>query len=142
MRRAAALLCLALLTVTAASCSRSTATNQQVAAQFQMQSNIGRLNYRITDEVVSGRGCSGNVLMFPVGAREYVGAGLDLSTRDGRAQAAAVYNALYGDEPGQLGMDIIAQPQFRVETTRVPILARQSCASVVGYRAVVDSIEN
>ena len=60
--------------------------------------------------------------------------GRQAATR-GQAQAAAVYNALYGDEPGQLGMDIIAQPQFRVETTRVPILARQSCASVVGYRA-------
>lgn len=107
-----------------------------------MQSNIGKISYRITDEVVQGSACSGRFLMIPTGANEFVGAGIDTNSRDGKAKAAAVYNALYGSEAGKLGMDIIVQPQFRIENTRIPLLSKQSCASVIGYRAVVDKIEN
>ena len=123
-------------------CTQSETTNKQASAKYGMQSNIGKINYKITDEVVQGSACSGRFLMIPTGANEFVGAGINTNSRDGKAKAAAVYNALYGDEPGKLGMDIIAQPQFRLENTRIPLLSKQSCASVIGYRAVVDKIEN
>ena len=123
-------------------CTQSETTNKQASAKYGMQSNIGKINYKITDEVVQGSACSGRFLIIPTGANEFVGAGINTNSRDGKAKAAAVYNALYGDEPGKLGMDIIAQPQFRLENTRIPLLSKQSCASVIGYRAVVDKIEN
>ena len=123
-------------------CSESETTNRQASASYGMESNIGKINYKITNEVVQGSACSGSFLRIPMGANEYVGAGIDTNSREGKAKAAAVYNALYGEESGKLGMDIIAQPQFRLETKRIPMVSKQSCATVIGYRAVVDSIEN
>lgn len=139
-QRTAIVLTLASALLTA--CTQSENTNKQASAEYGMQSNIGKINYRITDEVVQGSACSGRFLMIPTGANEFVGAGIDTNSRDGKAKAAAVYNALYGSEAGKLGMDIIVQPQFRIENTRIPLLSKQSCASVIGYRAVVDKIEN
>jgi hypothetical protein len=132
---------LSLLTIIAA-CSSSTSTNQMVTANYGLQANIGKVNYKITNELVTGKGCSGFFLIIPTGATEYVGAGIDTRTREGKAKAAAVYNALYGDKPGQLGMDIIAQPQFRVDSTGIPIIGKQVCATVIGYRAVIANISN
>lgn len=139
-QRTSVLLLLAAALLTA--CSSSNTTNKQASAQYGMQSNIGKINYKITDEVVKGSACSGRFLMIPTGANEFVGAGINTNSREGKAKAAAVYNALYGDEPGKLGMDIIAQPQFRVQNSSIPLLSKQSCATVIGYRAVVDKIEN
>ncbi|MDA8785800.1 hypothetical protein N9N40_09640 [Planktomarina temperata] len=127
---------------TLAACSQSETTNKQASAVYGVQSNIGKINYKITDEVVQGTACSGRFLMIPTGANEFVGAGIDTNSSVGKAKAAAVYNALYGDEAGKLGMDIIAQPQFRVENNSIPMLSRQVCATVIGYRAVVKNIEN
>lgn len=125
-----------------AACSDSQTSNTQVSAQYQMKSNVGQINYRITDEVVTGTACSGSFLSMPVGATEYVSAGIDTNTPEGKAKAAAVYKALYGDDPGKLGLDIIAQPQFRVDTKRIPLVSNQTCATVIGYRAVVSGIKN
>ena len=136
----AAVLTLASVLLTA--CTQSETTNKQASAEYAMQSNTGKIKYKITNEVVQGSACSGRFLMIPTGANEFVSAGIDTNSRDGKAKAAAVYNALYGDEPGKLSMDIIVQPQFRLENTRIPLLSKQSCASVIGYRAVVDKIEN
>jgi len=125
-----------------AACSDSQTSNTQVSAQYQMKSNVGQINYRITDEVVTGTACSGSFLSIPVGATEYVSAGIDTNTQEGKAKAAAVYKALYGEEPGKLGLDIIAQPQFRIDRKRIPLISNQTCATVMGYRAVVSGIKN
>ena len=100
------------------------------------------MNYKITDELVNGEGCSGSFLGIPTGASEFVSSGVDTSSKEGKAKAAAVYNALYGDGDTELGMDIIAQPQFRLKSNGIPLISKQVCASVIGYRAVVESIKN
>lgn len=133
---------IASMTAALMGCSQSETTNQQVSADYKLQSNMGSVNYKVTNEVVKGKGCSGRFLMIPTGASEYVGAGINTDTREGKAKAAAVYNALYGDKPGQLGMDVIAQPQFRIDSSGIPLIQKQVCATVIGFRAVVANITN
>ena len=105
-----------------AACSQIDTTNRQVSAEYGMISNVGMINYEIINEVVQGRACGGDLLRIPVGANEFVSAGFDTNTPEGRAKAAAVHDALYGDEPGVLTMDIIAQPHFRTENNSIPML--------------------
>ena len=108
--------------------------------RFAVSSNVGEVNYKITEEVVRGQGCSGGFLGIPTGDRNFIPSGVDLGTREGRAQAAAIYDALYGNESGQLGTDIIVQPTFNINTSGVPLIAKQACATVVGYRGIVTGV--
>lgn len=123
-------------------CSQSQTNNRQASAEYGIRSNIGKINYKITDELIEGNACSGTFLTIPMGATKFVGVGINTNSRVGKAKAAAVYNALYGHHFTKLRMDIIVQPQFRLETRRIPLLATETCATVIGYRAVVDTIEN
>ena len=130
------------MVLTVVGCSESSSTNKMAEGDYRVESNVGAVNYKITDELVSGEGCSGSFLGIPTGASEFVSSGVDTSSKEGKAKAAAVYNALYGDGDTELGMDIIAQPQFRLKSNGIPIITKQVCASVIGYRAVVESIKN
>ena len=121
-------------------CSESKSTNERFEGRFAVSSNVGEVRYKITDEVVRGEGCSGGFLGIPTGDRNFIPSGVDLGTREGRAQAAAIYDALYGKESGQLGTDIIVQPTFNINTSGVPLIAKQACATVVGYRGVVTGV--
>ena len=121
-------------------CSESKSTNERFEGRFAVSSNVGEVRYKITDEVVRGEGCSGGFLGIPTGDRNFIPSGVDLGTREGRAQAAAIYDALYGKESRQLGTDIIVQPTFNINTSGVPLIAKQACATVVGYRGVVSGV--
>ena len=123
-----------------AGCSENKSTNERYEGRFAVSSNVGEVNYKITEEVVRGQGCSGGFLGIPTGDRNFIPSGVDLGTREGRAQAAAIYDALYGNESGQLGTDIIVQPTFNINTSGVPLIAKQACATVVGYRGVVTGV--
>ena len=122
-------------------CSENKSTNERYEGRFAVSSNVGEVKYKITDEVVRGEGCSGGFLGIPTGDRNFIPSGVDLGTREGRAQAAAIYDALYGKESGQLGTDIIVQPTFNINTSGVPLIAKQACATVVGYRGVVTGVK-
>ena len=135
--------CIILLVVATsflAGCSESKSTNERYEGRFAVSSNVGEVNYKITEEVVRGQGCSGGFLGIPTGDRNFIPSGVDLGTREGRAQAAAIYDALYGKESGQLGTDIIVQPTFNINTSGVPLIAKQACATVVGYRGIVTGV--
>jgi len=134
-----AALCFALFLV---NCSNTSSTNKLAEGDYKVRSNVGAVNYKITKELVEGEGCSGSFLGIPTGASEFVSSGVDTSSKEGKAKAAAMYNALYGDEKKKLGMDIIAQPQFRIVKKGLPLVGSQVCAKVIGYRAVVASVKN
>jgi len=123
-----------------AGCSENKSTNERYEGRFAVSSNVGEVNYKIAEEVVRGQGCSGGFLGIPTGDRNFIPSGVDLGTREGRAQAAAIYDALYGNESGQLGTDIIVQPTFNINTSGVPLIAKQACATVVGYRGIVTGV--
>ena len=123
------------------SCSENKSSNERYEGRFNVRSNVGEVNYKITEEIVRGEGCSGGFLGIPTGDRNFIPSGVDLGTREGRAQAAAIYDALYGKESGQLGTDIIVQPTFNINTSGVPLIAKQTCATVIGYRGVVTGIK-
>ena len=49
---------------------------------YKVKSNVGAVNYKITDELVNGEGCSGSFLGIPTGASEFVSSGVDTSHID------------------------------------------------------------
>jgi hypothetical protein len=93
-------------------------------------------------ELIRGKGCSGTFLsIFKTGNTRFLAqSNIDTSTEEGKAKAAAAYNALYGDKDAEILTDVIVNPIFQTETRGV-FFAKETCATVVGYRGVIVSWE-
>jgi hypothetical protein len=107
--------------------------------QVNASSNTAQIEIR---ELVRGRGCNGQFLgIFKSGDANFLGInGINTNNAEGKAKAAAAYNALYGGQDREINTDIIVNPIFRIENTGF-FLASQVCATVVGYRGVITSWE-
>ena len=125
-----------------AGCSSTQSGNKAAVFAPQVTDNTNKANIQIR-EVVRGRGCNGQFLkVFSSGDKNFLGlADIDMASDEGKAKAAAAYNALYGGQDKELNTDIIVNPVFQIEKTGF-FLASQVCASVVGYRGVITSWES
>ena len=124
-----------------AACSSTKSDNQSAVFAPQVVASTNKANIQIR-EVVRGKGCNGQFLkIFSSGDKNFLGlADIDMATDEGKAKAAAAYNALYGGQDKELTTDIIVNPVFQIEKTGF-FLASKVCASVVGYRGVITSWE-
>jgi hypothetical protein len=93
-------------------------------------------------ELIRGKGCNGTFLnLFKTGNTKFLAqSNIDTSTDEGKAKAAAAYNALYGDKDAEILTDVIVNPIYQTETKGF-FFARETCATVVGYRGVIVSWE-
>lgn len=122
-------------------CSSTKTDNK--SADFSPQVNASSSTAQIEiRELVRGRGCNGQFLgVFKTGDANFLGlTGIDMDNAEGKAKAAAAYNALYGGQNAEITTDIIVNPIFRIENTGF-FLASEVCATVVGYRGVITSWE-
>ena len=134
-------ICLSLVSlVFLAACSSTQSSSNQgtqlnTTANSDLQANIE------VRELIRGRGCSGSFLMFKTGDTKFLAqSGIDMSTVEGKAKAAAAHDALYGKRGGEILTDIIVNPIYQTESNR-SLIGGEVCASVVGYRGVITSWE-
>ncbi len=132
-------LVLASLTFLAACSSTQSSSNQGAQLNATVNSDL-KANIEVK-ELIRGRGCSGSFLMFKTGDKKFLAqSGIDMSTVEGKAKAAAAHDALYGKQGGEILTDIIVNPIYQTENSR-SLIGGEVCASVVGYRGVITSWE-
>jgi hypothetical protein len=132
---------LIVLTLLLSACGTTKTDNKSAdfVPQVNASSNTAQIEIR---ELVRGRGCNGQFLgFFKTGDANFLGlSGINTSNAEGKAKAAAAYNALYGGQNAEITTDIIINPIFRIENKGF-FLASEVCATVVGYRGVITSWE-
>jgi hypothetical protein len=121
-----------------AACSSTSASNQGARLDTSARSDPLKANIEVK-EVIRGRGCSGSFLMiFTTGDKKFLAlSDMNTSTPEGKAKAAAAYDALYG-KGGEITTDIIVNPVYQTDSNR-SIFSSDVCVSVVGYRGVITS---
>jgi len=129
------------LALVACSTSSNYSTNRGAEVGVGLSTNTNKANIEVR-EMIRGRGCSGSFLgIFKTGDSKFLSQNnIDTSNDEGKAKAAAAYNALYGDQQAPISTDIIVNPVYQVESTGF-LIAKEVCASVVGYRGVITSWE-
>ena len=136
---------ISIITITAglvAGCSSTSNTNRSVETQFTSEA-VTKPIIEVREEI-SGSGCRSSFLgLFSGGDSKFLAANnIDASTPEGKAKAAAAYNALYGDQKATINTDVIVNAVYNVEYTGVPLIARQVCATVAGHRGVITGYES
>ena len=131
---------LAFSTIVLGACSTQSSTNRPVELNTTAAVTL-KPNMEVR-ELIRGKGCSGTFLsIFKTGNKRFLAqSNIDTSTDEGKAKAAAAYNALYGNKDAELLTDVIVNPIFQTET-RGLFFAQETCATVVGYRGVIVSWE-
>ena len=127
-------------TIALGACSTQSSTNKPVELNTNAAVTL-KPNMEVR-ELIRGKGCSGSFLsIFKTGNTRFLAqSNIDTSTDEGKAKAAAAYNALYGDKDAEILTDVIVNPIFQTET-RGLFFAKETCATVVGYRGVIVSWE-
>ena len=127
-------------TIVLGACSTQSSTNKPVELSTSAAVTL-KPNMEVR-ELIRGKGCSGSFLsIFKTGDTRFLAqSNIDTSTDEGKAKAAAAYNALYGDKDAEILTDVIVNPIFQTET-RGLFFASETCATVVGYRGVIVSWE-
>ena len=122
-----------------AACSSTQSSSNQGARLEASASSDLKANIEVK-EIIRGKGCSGSFLkLFKTGDSKFLAqSGIDMATDEGKAKAAAAYDALYGSKGGEILTDIIVNPIYQTEN-KMSILGGEVCASVVGYRGVITS---
>ena len=136
---------ISIITITAglvAGCSSTSNTNRSVETQFTSEA-VTKPIIEVREEI-SGSGCRSSFLgLFSGGDSKFLAANnIDASTPEGKAKAAAAYNALYGDQKAKINTDVIVNAVYNVEYTGIPLIARQVCATVAGHRGVITGYES
>ena len=136
---------ISIITITAglvAGCSSTSNTNRSVETQFISEA-VTKPIIEVREEI-SGSGCRSSFLgLFSGGDSKFLAANnIDASTPEGKAKAAAAYNALYGDQKATINTDVIVNGVYNVEYTGIPLIARQVCATVAGHRGVITGYES
>lgn len=123
-----------------AGCSSTQSSSNQGARLNTSANSDLKANIEVR-ELIRGRGCSGSFLMFKTGDKKFLAqSDIDMSSDEGKAKAAAAYDALYGKKGGEILTDIIVNPIYQTENNR-SLIGGEVCASVVGYRGVITSWE-
>ncbi len=122
-------------------CSSNYSTNKGADFTVGLASNVNKANIEVK-ELIRGKGCNGSFLgIFKTGDTKFLSQNnIDTSNDEGKAKAAAAYNALYGDQKAEINTDIIVNPVYHVESKGF-FIVKEVCASVVGYRGVIVSWE-
>lgn len=130
------LMCVILSSIAACSSTQSS-TNRDAPLNTSANSDLkAHIEVR---EVIRGKGCSGSFLIFKTGDSKFLAqSDMNMSTDDGKAKAAAAYDALYGKDGGEIMTDIIVNPVYQTESNRW-LFGSEVCATVVGYRGVITS---
>jgi len=120
-------------------CSSTQSSSNQGARLEASASSDLKANIEVK-EIIRGKGCSGTFLrLFKTGESKFLAqSGIDMATDEGKAKAAAAYDALYGSKGGEILTDIIVNPIYQTEN-KSSIFGGEVCASVVGYRGVITS---
>jgi hypothetical protein len=123
-------------------CSSTSNSNRSFETTFTSQASTKPI-IEVREEI-SGFGCRSSFLsLFKGGDSKFLTANnIDGSTPEGKAKAAAAYNALYGGQDAKISTDIIVNPVYNVETSGIPIIFEKVCATVAGNRGVIIGYEN
>jgi len=126
---------------TVVGCSSTSNTNRSVETEYTSQA-VTKPIIEVREEI-SGSGCRSSFLgLFSGGDSKFLAANnIDASTPEGKAKAAAAYNALYGDQQAKINTDVIVNAVYNVEYKGIPLIARQVCATVAGHRGVITGYE-
>jgi hypothetical protein len=129
------------LAITLAGCQSNYSTNKGADVNVGLASSLNKANIEVK-ELIRGKGCSGSFLgIFRTGDTRFLSQNnINTSNDEGKAKAAAAYNALYGDQSAEINTDIIVNPVYHVESKGF-FIGKEVCASVVGYRGVITSWE-
>ena len=132
---------LSAVVVMAVGCSSTSNTNRSVETEYSSTA-VTKPIIEVREEI-SGSGCRSSFLgLFSGGDSKFLAANnIDASTPEGKAKAAAAYNALYGDQQAKINTDVIVNAVYNVEYKGIPLIARQVCATVAGHRGVITGYE-
>ena len=127
--------------VMAAGCSSTSSTNRSVDTEYSSEA-VTKPIIEVREEI-TGSGCRSSFLgLFSGGDSKFLAANnIDASTPEGKAKAAAAYNALYGNQQAKINTDVIVNAVYNVEYKGIPLIARQVCATVAGHRGVITGYE-